>query len=388
MSFNFNASENLKYSYQQFCRQDAERREHDRHLLAKLKTFESRTAELSTETRSAQQMKSQYEKLMMQQNPLLWSRVQQSVAVDPYDYDLKFSSLTVEQLPREFSSASDQDSLHEGVWPHSPSPFPDLAKNPTNLNSLPPYKQPHPKVGNNSCEASGGENDKFPIPLDSSPITFKFSPKCVSSPYATKKEDKKDESGFPTIITNHVGNYGSTDSKQVKLQESALHKEVKEHSESSTALPYHLHSAAEEEHQKDATSFATINSNRVEKVGLTDLTEARPRESAFSKETQEHSPLPSSLPTEKEDQKEMSSFPAINTNQVEDARSMNSTQVKLEECTVNRELEKHSPIPSLIPHPATIETQPFRLDSDSESAVDVISGPKIAAEEDSDSFWS
>ena len=353
MNFNIgNPSESLKYAYQQFCREDAEERERDRKFLAKLQKFESKTVELSTHTQLARQMKNQYEKIVMQQNPLLWAKVQQNIAkLSPFRVDKLIGTKTKDvaiNTYQDISSASDQDSLHEGIWPHSPSPDPEIKENeetpanPVDLKQLsqkPCHEQQSLKLttrGHFSKEYplhhSEGEhlnqqhsqkltkethlkddlspidkgdylNKQFPSKVNkgenfnehpspkpteedrsnkllSPPASFKFSPQCVSSPYATKQAEKS-----TTPIT------------------------YKNPAENDNSIP--------------------------------ELANGKPQ--------------------------------AIETTSVP-----KETQGKIQ-----------PPAVSVLATPV-VESKTFRLDSDSESA-DVISGPKNgghAADEDSDSFWS
>lgn len=138
MNFNIGGfSEGLKHSYQQFCKQDAESREHSRRLLVKLKKFEAKSFDLIAQTQTAQQMRNQYERMLMQQNPLLWAQLQRNITMDVTDCaelgpqlsvhsGLKFTKeMAINTSPN--SSTSEQHSLHEeGVWPHTPSPYPEI----------------------------------------------------------------------------------------------------------------------------------------------------------------------------------------------------------------------------------------------------------------------
>ena len=150
MNFNFGGfNESLKYSYQQFCKNDAEAREKNRLLLLRLDRFENKSQELSSNTQIAAEMKNQYERRLMQENPLLWSQIQRSLAILDYPEINQhlppaiihhqvpaYTSNTTQRQTREMaintsnsshSSASEQPSLHEdGVWAHSPSPMPDV----------------------------------------------------------------------------------------------------------------------------------------------------------------------------------------------------------------------------------------------------------------------
>ena len=76
-NFPFQASlaESLKNSYQAYWKQDAEARESNRQLLVKLQRFEFKASELCSRTQIAHQMKAQYEKMLVNQNPLLWAQV-------------------------------------------------------------------------------------------------------------------------------------------------------------------------------------------------------------------------------------------------------------------------------------------------------------------------
>jgi len=137
MNFNVGGfNESIKYSYQQFCKQDAEGRESNRRLLVKLKKFEAKSFDLVAQTQVAQQMRNQYERMLMQQNPVLWAQIQRNIATEITDFELErpLTSHSSRKYTREMaintslnSSTSEQHSLHEeGVWPHTPSPFPEL----------------------------------------------------------------------------------------------------------------------------------------------------------------------------------------------------------------------------------------------------------------------
>ena len=144
-------SESMKHSYQQFSKQDAEGRESNRRLLVKLKKFEAKSFDLVAQTQVAQQIRNQYERMLMQQNPVLWAQIQRNIATDITDYELErpLTGYSGRKHTKEMvintlhnSSTSDQHFLHEeGVWPHTPSPFPELDiqqfasdKNNTHLN--------------------------------------------------------------------------------------------------------------------------------------------------------------------------------------------------------------------------------------------------------------
>lgn len=299
MNFSFgNPSESLKCAYQQFCQQDAEEREHDRQFLTRLQKFESKSVELGTQTHLARQMKNQYEKIMMQQNPLLWAKVQQSIAESSSFKVGKLAERRTKDVAintyQEISSASDQDSLHDGIWPHSPSPdvaIKEPATKPEDLKQLHQQpqsnKQHHPKLTadgavnkeyspRNSEEKSlnkqhslllkkeecfneqvslklnGGEDFNGHPPKEakaepgnrqqspkvckeeileeqysqvikngdhlfkqySPPIDFKFSPKCVSSPYATKQADFSFPTAQKKVVENDKSSPELTKEKQ------------------------------------------------------------------------------------------------------------------------------------------------------------------------------
>lgn len=143
MNFNVGGfSESLKYSYQQFCKQDAEARDHSRRLLVKLKKFEAKSFDLIAQTQTAQHIRNQYERMLMQQNPLLWAQLQRNITMDVTDYELE-PQLTAHHSGLKFtreiaintsnnSTTSDQHSLQEeGVWPHTPSPQPAIETRPS-----------------------------------------------------------------------------------------------------------------------------------------------------------------------------------------------------------------------------------------------------------------
>lgn len=129
-------SESLKCSYQQFCKQEAEGRDSSRRLLVKLKKFEAKAFDLVAQTQSAQQMRNQFEKTLMQQNPLFWAQLQRNIATDVADFNLEcpLPGYSDTKHTRKMavntscnSSTSEPHSLHEeGVWPHSPSPITDM----------------------------------------------------------------------------------------------------------------------------------------------------------------------------------------------------------------------------------------------------------------------
>lgn len=160
MDFNIGGfNESLKYSYQQFCKQDLEGREHNHRILMKLKKFEAKSFDLMNQTQAAQQMKNQYEKMLMQQNPLLWAQLQRSVRLDT-DFEVE---LPLERPHSGFkhtkevaintsneSLSSEQHSLQEeGIWPHTPSPSPDVLPQTIELKSIQKVK-PHVSKANSS----------------------------------------------------------------------------------------------------------------------------------------------------------------------------------------------------------------------------------------------
>lgn len=151
MNINFGGfNDSLKYSYQQFCKNDAEAREHSRQLLLRLDRFENKSQELAANTQIAEKMKNQYERRLMQENPLLWSQIQRSLAILDYpeinqhlpstagihhhhgpvntnSAEKKTREMAINTSNSSHSSVSEQPSLHEdGVWAHSPSPMPDV----------------------------------------------------------------------------------------------------------------------------------------------------------------------------------------------------------------------------------------------------------------------
>lgn len=135
---NFNAGnfgESLKYSFQQFSKQEAEAREHSRQLLLRLDRFEGKALELGSRTKKALQIKNHYERILMHQHPLVWSHIQRGLIHNVGEMEtpagVPSDAFTIRPT-REMaintslsSSPSDQNSLHEGVWPQSPSPCPD-----------------------------------------------------------------------------------------------------------------------------------------------------------------------------------------------------------------------------------------------------------------------
>lgn len=138
-------NDSLKYSYQQFCKQDAEGREHSRQWLVRLHQFDIQRQELSLQTQGQKTNLAQYERMLMQQNPLLWAQIQRSMAVENFDGEPPLTALPLDHTfrsPKEFkekainttnssSTSADQHSLHEdGVWPLSPSPHPDASSIP------------------------------------------------------------------------------------------------------------------------------------------------------------------------------------------------------------------------------------------------------------------
>lgn len=129
-----NFNESLRYSFQQFSKQDAEAREHSCQLLLRLDRFEAKALELGSRTRKALQIKNHYERILMHQHPLLWAHIQRGLVYNIGDMETKLevSNILPTRSTKEMaintsrsSSPSDQNSLHEAVWPNSPSPYPD-----------------------------------------------------------------------------------------------------------------------------------------------------------------------------------------------------------------------------------------------------------------------
>lgn len=188
-----NIGANLKYAYQQFCKQDGEEREFSRQLLIKLHKFEAKSAELASRTHIAQQMKNQFERVLMQQNPLLWAQIQRGLAED---LDSRFES---HQQPVSIhnpvcmkdmaintdgrSSTSSEQSLQEdGVWPHTPSPHPDLP--PTTAEQmiyLENKQQP-------TIDESNDHKRNFPVASTlETQMSHSFAPDGISTPNITSK---------------------------------------------------------------------------------------------------------------------------------------------------------------------------------------------------------
>lgn len=333
MNFGFgNPSESLKCAYQQFCRQDAEQREHDQQFLAKLQKFESKTVELGTQTQLARQMKNQYEKIVMQQNPLLWAKVQQSLA--------KFTSFKIDKLAgtrtrdvainthQEISSASDQDSLHEGVWPHTPSPEPVVRESKKKSTKPEELKEASWKLPEEQHSLKFTNDEHF----NRNHLSRQTEEEHSNNQHSLKLGDREcvDEQ-LPPKAERYIFN----DQQSPKLDKgNDFTKQISppanfKYSPEFASTPYDTKRA-------DDSSFPITHDK---------------------------------------------SLPELTTGKKQDILISNSTE---------EVQENIQPPPVSVPVAPAVESKTFRLDSDSEST-DVISGPKNEAnpaDEESDSFWS
>jgi hypothetical protein len=375
MNFNVGGfSESIKYSYQQFCKQDAEGRESNRRLLVKLKKFEAKSFDLVAQTQVAQQMRNQYERTLMQQNPVLWAQIQRNIATDMTDFELErpLTGHGGRKHTREMamntshnSSTSEQHSLHEeGVWPHTPSPFPEFdaqqfaSDQSTHLNIRSstlavPHSQDtleslnktrdskvsnsHSALQNESLSHHQGHiQDKHPLTsvpdfqqpaqnIVASPQVDDFIPASSSTPNVMAKQRKS----YPNPPSIAVSNLELLKEESIGVLENNL------------------------EQEKDVKLTTTIEL----KTPLSSVTEI---------------PAANPITTYDESQK---------VSNDEDFRKLQPI-----ETVISDEVAQH-----VSPHQSPQKIKPFCLDSESDGADDPISGPlsgRNVGDDDSDSFWN
>ena len=370
MNFNVGGfSESLKYSYQQFCKQDAEERECSRRLLMKLKKFEAKSFDLAAQTQVAQQMKNQYEKMLMHQNPLLWAQLQRNNVTDINDFelDMPFSVRSGQKHTREkaintshhSSTSSEQHSLNEeGVWPHTPSPYPEvgmqqLANDVQNLNICPvPYAE----------DGYLADNDKSLGKTSNNHSVKDVEQKSATNIYQnTKVKDFQAPSiyipqSIPTSLQLDDFIPGGSSTPSVAPVKPNFSKSPSS-SVSETKLP----------NKKQSSGSVTVIPQHNQQEFLKPA--VMEHVSSYSNETTGHLVADS----------------VINES-LQAVHDMQETQRD-----VNTSDEAPMLAAQLVTQQTTNELKPFCLDSESECADDPISGPlsgKNAGEDDSDSFWN
>ena len=372
MDFNVGGfSDSLKYSYQQFCKQDMEGREQNHRLLMKIKKFEAKSFHLMKETQTAQQMKNQYERMLMQQNPLLWAQLQRSLRLDLTDFDAEnpldtqmYSGLKctkeVAINTSNDSLSSEQHSFNDGVWPHSPTPSPEVIPQTyglTKIDKKTPTKINHSSHSNNLNIPKNEEN------VSTSNNSFQVTEKTVAanlnsdSPVRQPQLSTLDNVPYHLSprTTNQVGFFPVTSSTPVLANKEDNQK------------PPNLEDTMDL--TKPKPDFSNDQQAIITPPPATVIEEPVPEQPriTFKPNTELHTSNDSTgILTG-----------SFNDNQIHDSNILATTEAQLDVPT-EPILEK--------------EIKPFRLESESEGAEDPsISGPpsgKNPGDEDSDSFWN
>ncbi len=377
MNFNVGGfSESLKYSYQQFCKQDAEEREHSRRLLVKLKKFEAKSFDLAAQTQVAQQMRNQYERMLMQQNPLLWAQLQRNIATDITDFELEIP-LSVRSSAQKYtrekaintshhsSTSSEQHSLQEeGIWPHTPSPCPEvgiqqLENKPKNMNICP---VPYEEVADNS-QAINLSKTFTNLMKEQKSASFHEDSQVKNLQAPTSVQNIHLPQSIPMQhlqLDNFIPASSSTPNIATKQENNPSFSK----SPSSSLSERGAKSLNREQQSGNVTVVPIYEEKEVLKPKMVE------HHSSYSNETTGLL-IADSIVNESQSA----------VHDIEDIIRVVNTS---DEAPTTAQLVTH-------PQQTNPEVKPFRLDSESECADDPISGPlsgKNAGDDDSDSFWN
>lgn len=377
-------SESLKYSYQQFCKQDAEGREHSRQLLMKLHHFDARHQELALQTQAQKVNLSQYERMLMQQNPLLWAHLQRSFATEIPDCEplrLPLISVSRAKETREVaintsdSSSNSQPSLQdEGVWPHSPSPHPE-AFGLQSKNPIPAKTNNHPsKISSMNYLA---QSDTFTLIKNGNHSNSNNIP-------TTPQSLIHDANVIPHqgIMQQEPSRNFPASTPEVELRPILMDSFIPE-SSSTPKVPIHRQPSPPPVHYLQPVQLAFTSAEPIAPAQNLNRSLTPPPADENFQDT-----LPLTSPSS-----------AVELRHDEAAKSDNGPE---REDTIHRstmaatgyQKNETSVTPEAITSPVeakSVELKPFRLDSESEGADDVLSGPisgQAAGDDDSDSFWS
>ena len=388
MNFNLSGlSESLKSTYQQFCKNAEGSREHSREVLMKLHQFDVRQQELGLQTQAQKLNLSQYERMLMQQNPLLWAHLQRSLATNssdsgedlippiPYPVPLSRPMKQTREMAINTtdSSSNSQHSLHEdGVWPHSPSPYPPEApaesQLPNNL-TIPIQKTAHSSTSNNQTltihsnisPASYVQNQ--PQKYVPAPLTFDQQEPAISSHH------------FSTSSTQEV-HFNPIDIGQFSPASSSTPNVALRRQSSQSPTPLSAHHLQPVQLQFTAPEpVVSQPTNRSQSL----TPPAENLQDTLSLTSPPPPPPPAVVPEHHQDRAA-----------VEKSGPKEDTITPARDISVAAEASK-SPPQSAKAEAKPMELKPFRLDSESEGADDVLSGPisgQGAGDDDSDSFWN
>ena len=392
----------INNSYQQYCKQEAQAREYSRHLLLHIQQFEYTSLQLTSDTQLAQVDKDTYEKLFIQQNPMLWARIQRVMATGhlhsnnirmPLFYSTPktewFKEAHIE--PRADSSVSELLSDREdGVWRRTPSPHPAVEGT---QSEIPKWTAETQSVSRNSQISTKRTKEpsreppastfidfvaeeptrmivKNKVPLLNSSLNWEPSqhqPSAYKEKHTVKNHLQYLDCPFWAPISSGVGQ-GTNPAKQ-KTDWGENNSPMQNVEKENVAPENNLHIVEEDLNARTAlqtpeaqvfshqTSLSTRKSNPIsdEVVQSTGSTDESTRFVELAVRVGQHSP------------------------------SLIMPDVEIKPNLPERKIDI-TPISSLPSEPKTMK--PFRLDSDSESTVSAtMSGPSAPAE-DSDSFWN
>ena len=370
MSFNFplgSYNESLKHVYQQYLKSDAEARDSSRQLLTKLQKFEFKAMELGARSHMARQMRSRYEKMLIQQSPLLWAQIQRALMSD--ELELEYHAPMTNSTPKSAhrgtstriednsSTSDDSHSLNEeGAWPHTPSPYPDVETSPAAVPTKP-------------APAATASSPKIAA-------TKVHTQECISENYLTVPKSSV-LAGMSDLKLDSSG----------KSEETGLNLKL---AKAEHAVISHLNLNASSQTEEEAGFNVQLKSEQ-------EMTADGPKTLASENIVPPESPLQCEISTRNnrlnlQEQLRETSNPTPKSTQEETPSSISAVifeaQVKSKDVSSPKSSEKMTTELKL----TESQLKPFRLNSDSESIdcpVSVqISGPNHASEDEDDSFWN
>lgn len=356
---NFNVcgfNESLKYAYHQFCKQDEEGREHSRRLLVKLKKFEAKSFDLAAQTQIAQHMKNQYEKMFMQQNPLLWAQLQRNIATDLeleqplliLNGALQSTKNTVLNTSPNSSTSEQHSSLHEeGIWRQTPSPCPG-----TRVSFKQSNENLHPNI--NKISNNYLTNEK---PTYSEPGLLNSLEDHSKNRFPLSYQDSHKVPEYPKYDNDFTPMNSSTPTSKIRGNEAAG-------TEFASASDLLINNEIKETEKIPIHKNTSVDENEIEQHDITNTT--------YEVFDAVNKPI------------DIVPHPEA-TKSYQNSASLNSS----EETRIPFEIQLNS---SPVAKSAAEVGKPFRLESESECGDDhSLSGPisgKNVGDEDSDSFWN
>ncbi|KAI9563197.1 hypothetical protein GHT06_010656 [Daphnia sinensis] len=322
-------------------------------------------------------MRNQFEKMLMQHNPLFWAQLQRNIATSTVDFnvDCPLSGFSGMKHMKEKavntshnSSTSEQHSLHEeGIWPHTPSPVLDIhmqqmacddTKN-INIFSSTPHRKDKSENQSTAKDRRVTNSNLMPNQMKTMHISSpQGSEEKVSSstleihhpPHNLRTQQQENQ-----FVPSNVAFSSATideETSRASLKTTTVANLGAMKKESSENIAEHYLGKQKEETEIHSLSASEIKPPSVETavIPVVDPVVSEPQDTNIVYD----------------DIKELQSIPN-NTSVVD-------------------EVAQQIPA-SLSPN----KIKPFRLDSDSDCADDPISGPlsgKNVGDDDSDSFWN